>query len=672
MRLGGRALLLTLLAIAVGSVGWHGTSVGGAEGPRPASPAPIGALPVTFEANRGQTAAEVRFVARASRYHLFLTPTEVVLTFAAPASGSATGDRLATRRALPRHSSAAVGVVRLRFVGADSATRLVGREPAPFSSHYLIGRDPRRWLTAVPNFATVVYEALSPGVDLRFRGHRGHVVVEAALAPGADRRAIVLDVHGDAELTSDPRGDLLIATAAGTLRLQRPQASREGHTEPAAGAGRPMLIGARRVALAIERVDPAQAVAVVPVLEFVADMGGDADDEGFGVAVDARGSAYLTGATWSVTFPTTADALRPRYAGGHLDAFVAKLAPSGATLEYATFIGGSEMDVAYGIAVDAAGSAYITGQTESPDFPVTAGAFQPAYVAGRDGFVAKLNPAGSGLVYASYLGGSGYDQGLGIAVDAAGYAYVGGETISADFPATAGAFDTTFNAGGVYGSDGFVAKINPTGTALVYATYLGGSGDDRGRDIAADAAGNAYVTGFTTSADFPIKNPLQAALRGAQDAFVAAFDPMGTLLYATYLGGSGGDVGRGIAVDRWGNTFVTGFTSSPDFPLVSPVQRRFAGAHDVFVAVLHPQGRALLAATYMGGAGDDRARGIALDPFGAAVIAGHTTSPDFAGPRGVRLGDGGRTDAFVVKLQVLRPPRLYFPVIYRHSPLPQR
>jgi hypothetical protein len=317
-------------------------------------------------------------------------------------------------------------------------------------------------------------------------------------------------------------------------------------------------------------------------------------------------------------------------------------------LSYSTYLGGSDQDNAnFGIAVDGAGNAYVVGLTGSADFP-TADPAQPALGGVRDAFVAKLNAAGSALVYATYLGGSGDDGGLRIAVDGAGNAYVTGQTSSVNFP-TVNPLQPA-NGGGTH--DAFVAKLNAAGSALVYSTYLGGSGDDVGFGIAVNGAGNAYVTGYTISTNFPTKNPLQPANGGgAADAFLAKLSSTGSVLaYSTYLGGSAEDVAISIAVDGTGNAYVTGETQSSNFPTRNPLQPDFGGNVDAFIAKLNAAGSALAYSTYLGGSGDDEARGIAVDGAGSVSIAGLTSSANFPTANPLQPDSGGFDDAFIAKL----------------------
>jgi len=322
-------------------------------------------------------------------------------------------------------------------------------------------------------------------------------------------------------------------------------------------------------------------------------------------------------------------------------------------LSYSTYLGGTGEDLGNGIAVDTAGDAYVTGYTDSIDFPTTTGAFQTSSSDGVDAFVTKLNPTGTALVYSTYLGGSNYDRGFGIAVDTAGDAYVTGYTESTDFPTTSGAYQTSSSA-----PNAFVTKLNPTGTALIYSTYLGGTGQDSGQGIAVDTAGDAYVTGYTESTDFPTTSGAfqtsNMSTRGGDNAFVTKLDPTGTaLIYSTYLGGTNEDAGNGIAVDRVGNAYVTGYTESTDFPTTDGAFQTTYGSRfgAAFVTELNPTGTALVYSTYLGGTNEDAGNGIAVDTAGNAYVTGYTESTDFPTTTGAfRTTYGGGGDAFVTKL----------------------
>jgi hypothetical protein len=380
-------------------------------------------------------------------------------------------------------------------------------------------------------------------------------------------------------------------------------------------------------------------------------LGTSGQDVGYGIAVDSAGSAYVTGSTASSDFPTTAGAFDTTF-NGFDDAFVTKLNATGSALVYSTYLGGTANEFGLGIAVDSAGNAYVTGDTDSTGFPTTAGALDTTQNGSYDAFVTKLNATGSALVYSTYLGGSTTDIGTGIAVDSAGAAYVTGETLSSDLPTTAAAFDTTQNGG----DDAFVTKLDATGSALVYSSYLGGSASDQGFGIAVDSAGAAYVAGATLSSDLPTTaGAFDTTFNGGHDVFVTKLDATGSaLVYSTYLGGTSGEFANAIAVDSAGSASVTGGTGSSDFPTTAGAFDTSLNASvDAFVTKLSSTGSApLLYSTYLGGSvASDEGYGIALDSAGSASLTGVTGSGDF--PTTVGAFDtsyNGSLDAFVTKL----------------------
>ena len=484
--------------------------------------------------------------------------------------------------------------IKLSFPGANPHPRLEPFHRLDTVVSYFIGNDPAKWRVAVPVWGGVRYVGLYPGVDLELRGENGQVVPRLVAHPGADLSAVRLRVEGAEEVALGGGGGLLLRTALGefTLPLFRVEG---GSAEPARARRvdgqafevfHPLTAGNEALGASSPMVHSQQAVSLL----YAGFLGGSDWDDGWGIAVDASGNAYVTGRTQSSDFPAIVGPDTSH--NGDFDAFVAKVNPSGTALVYASFLGGSSSDAGRGIAVDASGNAYVTGGTGSSDFPAVVGpdlSHNGGYV---DAFVAKVNPSGTALLYAGFLGGSGEDEGWGIAVDASGNAYVTGRTESGDFPTTPGAFDTTYGGGtcgiGPYTypcPDAFVAKVNPSGTALVYAGFLGGSGSDVGRGIAVDASGNAYVTGYTYSSDFPAVVGPDLSHNGNGDAFVAKVNSSGTaLLYAGFLGGSGEDEGEGIAVDASGNAYVTGYTTSSDFPAVVGPDLSYNGGVDAFVA----------------------------------------------------------------------------------------
>ena len=386
-------------------------------------------------------------------------------------------------------------------------------------------------------------------------------------------------------------------------------------------------------------------------LEYSTYLGGSGTESGSGIAVDGAGSAYVTGQTQSVNFPVQ-NPLQAATAGSS-EGFIFKLSPAGNALVYSTYLGGASDDYGIDVAVDGAGSAYVAGETLSTNFPVQS-PFQATRGGSGDAFVAKLSPSGNALVYSTYLGGTLWDSSYGIAVDGAGSAYVTGYAQSVNFP-TQNPFQAV-HAGGLV--DMFVAKLSPAGNALVYSTYLGGSEDDYGNDIAVDAAGSAYVTGQTQSVNFPVQNPFQAARAGSSEGFIFKLSPAGNaLVYSTYLGGSGDDFGFSIAVDGAGSAHVTGWTDSADFPVQNPFQAAGGGVDDAFVTRLSPAGDALFYSTYLGGSSYEEGQGIAVDGAGSAYVTGITQSLNFPTQNPFQAAHaGGNNDLFVAKLVIPSPP----------------
>jgi hypothetical protein len=378
------------------------------------------------------------------------------------------------------------------------------------------------------------------------------------------------------------------------------------------------------------------------------------------VATDLVGNIYIAGRTGGVGIIPLMNAFQPTKGGG-ADVFVAKLDPIGANLIYSTYLSGSANDEGLGIAVDRQENAYVTGVTNSPNFPVTPGAFQSTLAGGSDAFVAKLDPAG-GLVYCTYLGGAADDRGLAIAVDPVGSAYVTGSTRSTNFPVRgrgpwwrlwrrAGALQPTYGGGW---SDAFVTKLDPTGSALVYSTYLGGTGTDAGTGIGLCGDYWPHITGVTDSPNFPTTpNALQTTQTSpvVTDAFFTKLNFTGGMVYSTYLGGSGNDQGTDIAVTGNADAFITGATDSPNFPTTpGALQAAFGGTQDAFAVRFDRWGK-LVYSTYLGGSGLDQGLGIGVDQAGNAFVVGQTDSPTFPQSNPVQPGYGGPpNDGFVAML----------------------
>ena len=604
-----------------------------------------GNLPLAFEPNVGQTDARVRFLARGAGMAAFFTDTETIMVLSR--SQATKPGRLGREEAGAGEVERAV--VRMKLAGAGQPQRARGLEKLPGVSNYFIGNDPSKWRTDVPHYGRIQYEGVYPGIDLVWYGNQRRLEYDFVVAPGADPRQIQVAYEGVESVRLEGNGELVLRTALGEVRQQKPQVYQEIGGKRVEVPARYGILEGNRVTFELSRYDPKRELRIDPVvLVYSTYLGGSVVDQGSGIAVDAAGSAYVTGETWSTNFPTQS-AYQATFQGGTGDAFVAKLTPAGNALVYSTYLGGSGIESGCGIAVDAAGSAYVTGFTSSTDFP-TQSPYQGTFQGGRssvptDAFVAKLTPTGNALVYSTYLGGSGGNEsGLGIAVDGAGSAYVTGFTWSTNFP-TQSSYQGTLHGD----QDAFVTKLTPAGNALVYSTYLGGSGNDAGSGIAVDAAGSAYVTGVTTSANFPTQAPYQGTYQGGGgDAFVTKLTPAGdALAYSTYLGGNVVDSGLGIAVDAAGSAYVTGYTWSTNFPTQSAYFGRGA-----FVTKLTPAGNALVYSTYLGGSGDDGGgAAIAVDAAGSAYVTGWTKSTSFPTQLPYQATfQGGDSDAFVTKL----------------------
>ena len=607
-----------------------------------------GNLPLSFEANHGQSDSTVKFLSRGSGYSLVLTATEAVLVLS---QSEADERRKASHvaRAAVQASHRKSAVVRMTLVNANPQSQAAGHDALPGKSNYFIGNDPAKWRTNIPTYAKVKYEGVYPGVDLVYYGNHGQLEYDFVVAAGADPRLVTLAFEGVRDVHIDARGELVLSVEGGEVRQHKPVVYQELAGVKQEVAGRYVMKGKSQVGFRVTAYDPSRPLIIDPVLVYSTYLGGSDFDGGNGIAVDGAGSAYVTGDTLSADFPTTAGAVQTTGAG----AFVTKLDATGSGLVYSTYLGGSGSDSGLGIAVDAVGSAYVTGYTLSTDFPTTGGAVQTTGGGlAFDAFVTKLEATGSGLVYSTYLGGSNAEFGQSIAVDAASSAYVTGDTQSIDFPTTLGAFQTT-NGGGL--PDAFVTKLNATGSGLVYSTYLGSSSFEEGRGIAVDGAGSAYVTGVTASTDFPTTaGAAQTTHAGSFDCFVTKLDPTGSgLVYSTYLGGGDVEFGYGIAIDGAGSTYVTGETRSTDFPTtLGAFQATYAGGDiDTFVTKLDATGSVLVYSTYLGGSDNDTGWGIAVDGAGSAYVTGAAASPNFPTTAGAaQTTHAGVFDAFVTKL----------------------
>lgn len=676
----------------------------------------LASLPVSFEENKGQTDGQVKFLARGQGCTLFLTSREAVLTLQRQAGPVRPSKRSAVRNQAVQEQTV---TLRMGLVNAAREPRITGLDELSARVSYFTGSDPQKWQTGITQYAKVRYKSVYPGIDLIWYGNQQQMEYDFVVAPGADPRLIRLSYSGADKLQLSPDGDLILWVAGEEIRQHKPVIYQEVSGQRREVAGRYVITAGHQAGVEIAPYDRTLPLIIDPVLIYSSYFGGSfspADDSASDVAVDADGRIYICGNTTARRFPGTsqiqfssgaivtrlnpdrtgaaaiefsyflsnaaANAIAVDRAGlvyvtgnafssgfpvrnpfqnyqGQTDAFLAVIdtaRPVQDALRFSTFLGGRDNDFAVEIAVDDVGQAYLVGDTSSDDFPLRS-EYQ-SQARGKDAFIARLDTAGgpASLQYATRFGGSGQDVGHAIAVDAAGVAYFGGYTDSADFP-TLNQLQQDQPAG-----DGFVTKLDTrrSGAAsLRYSTYLGGNSTDNILGLAVDVNNDqsVYVTGETYSSDFPLRNQFQAVQSGG-DAFLTRLDTTSagstSLVYSTYLGGSNYDVGQNVAVDGTGRAYLIGGTRSVNFPTADEYQPD-QGGDDAFVAVLHtrvPGPASLTYSTYLGTGGQDRGWGIATDRRGLVTVVGDTDSDDFPLVQPAQAYQG-RRDIFVARLNPL-------------------
>jgi uncharacterized protein (TIGR03437 family) len=777
---------LAIISISFGS-GWPRASAASQDGKRQAGPgapvvraenprslslsgnrpeAKLMSVPLSFEPNQGQLTSTVQFLSRGSGYALFLTPGKVVLNLERqqPAPAAATGHTPA---------AASVDTLGMSLIGANPKANAVGLAPQPGVVNYFIGNDPKNWRSGIPTYGKVSYPQIYPGVDLVFYGNQRQLEYDFAVAPGADPSRIAWRIDG-ARASVDAEGNLALRGTNGPASFKKPVLYQLDGDKKTSVEGW-FAVAGNQVRFRLGRYDHSRALIIDPVLSYASYLAGSSTDHigwtlgpgisavgtSQGLAVDSAGSVYVAGDTYSIDFPTKnpyqgappakGPAGSPVAPGQWPSAFVTKFSQDGSSLVYSTYLGGNGYDYIYAIAVDSSGEAYVTGQTNSPNFPITAGAYQTIcdtvpYNTGQQptsgcnssnisAFVTKLNATGTGIVYSTFLGGYAYAYATAIAVDSAGRAYIAGNeeescnpsyTYQGCFPTTNGAviggnrtvggspqyafvaaFDQTgaqllystifgdlnTSGGGTYGTAvavdskdyfylagettagklptttgayqtsgapldstgtyvgawrGFVAKFNPVtsagGASLAYCTYLGGHTQSLGdyiSGIAIDSASNAYIAGYTNSPDFPVTAGAYSTVCGPNGqtcaaAHVTKLNPTGTgIVWSTFVGDSKSDGSDAlfftgpIQLDGNGNVYIMGQPNS-GFPLVNPVQTAGNGGDlQVLVAKIDPTGANLLFSTYIGSGGLDSANpaGLAVDAAGDIYLAGNTSGP---------------------------------------------
>jgi uncharacterized protein (TIGR03437 family) len=700
-----RAILV--LAIILVSFGLSGSraSAGPFENKRPAAPqrplpgsasrpeAKLLSVPLSFEPNQGQAGSAVEFLSRGSGYALLFSAGEVILN-REPAN-----------------------TLRMSLIGADATVRAVGLARQPGVVNYFIGNDPENWRTGIPTYGKVEYPQVYPGVDLVFYGNQRQLEYDFIVAPGADASRIAWRIQG-ARARADGNGNLVLR---GPVGFQKPVLYQMDGDKKVLVAGS-FAVAGDQVRFRIGSYDHSRALVIDPVLSYASYLGGvggtKADTIGAttgpgistngtsqGLAVDSGGSVYVTGTAFSLDFPTKNPYQRAHGDPGSASAFVTKFSPDGSSLVYSTYLGGNGADHGYAIAVDSSGNAYVTGLTTSPNFPITAGAYQtvcapqpgnPALSncnsSDSNAFVTKLNSTGTGLVYSTFLGGSAnWAYATAIAVDGAGRAYVAGNetdicstTPQSCFPTTSGAVIGGDKPGGRSPQYAFAAAFDSAGAHLLYSTLFGdlnfdGGGGTYATGVTVDPNGYFYLVGNTQATTLPTTAgviqptripPGSTAIAQPWRGFIAKFNPVissggASLAYATYLGGHTtnlGDYISGIAIDSASNAYIAGYTNSMDFPVTAgafgtvcaPGGGTCAAAH---VTKLNPSASAILWSTYVGGSKHDGSDSfyftgpIQLDGKGNIYIIGQSGGPSFPAVNPVEpTPAGGSQEVLVAEL----------------------
>ncbi|MGA8837344.1 MAG: SBBP repeat-containing protein, partial [Candidatus Sulfotelmatobacter sp.] len=641
--------------------------------------ATFAALPLAFEQNQGQTDPQVKYMARANGYKLYLTSSEAVFTLHKQGGDSEVRRMMMDRRIGPaavkrmlqrragQKSTALAATVRMQLLGANPGVELAASDPQGGKVNYFIGNDPAKWRSNVPLFGQVSYRKIYPGIDLAFHGAGRQLEFDYLVAPGADAGSIALAFQGADKMSTNPAGDLVLTTAAGPVEIHRPVAYQQSNGARQKVDARFVMKKANEVAFAVGSYDHSRQLVIDPTVTYSTYFGGSSADYGLAIAVDGSGNEFVAGATDSSSIPgwTTAPV-------GGFDVFVTKISSAGALL-FTTEFGGSSDDFPGGIAVDSTGI-YVSGTTDSSDFPVTTGAAQTTFVGGgangnNDAFAAKLALTGSSITWATYINGSDSTSGLAVAADTSQNVYVVGETFAPDLGG--GVVNALPNGSAINlnsGSgddDGYIVKVNSTGTAFLLVSYIGGSSGDLATGVALDGSGNIYVSGETISTDLPVVNALQSkcgtdgtcntgASGPLDDALVAAIQAnLSGYTYLTYYGGSGVDDALAITADSAGDAFITGLTQSSDLVLTTPYQPSLAGTQNAFVVEINPTGSAATYGTYLGGSGTDLGLGIALDSSSPAniYVTGQTSSATlFPLVNPTQPALSGPTDAFVTVL----------------------
>ena len=547
--------------------------------------------------------------------------------------------------------------VSYKLLGNNVLLNTQGKQKQEEYYNYFIGNDPSKHTSNVGLYKEALVKEIYSGIDLRYYFDKGLLRYDYIVRPGADPSQIRFSIEGSDKTFLNERGELIFTTCFGEVKNADLYSYQQEDKSPVVAE---FTKQGDSWSIALGSYNKSQTLIIDPLI-YSTYIGGGANEAGESIALDALGNSYITGHTNSIDYDTTLGVFQSNNVSvGSWDIFVSKLNASGTALIYSTYIGGNAEDIAYSITLDASGNSYITGSTKSINYPITAGAFQSSNEFLWDIFVTKLNATGTALIYSTYIGGGGRDEGSSIAVDTSGNAYITGYTESSNYDITPGAFQTTY-AGS---RDVFISKLNATGTTLLYSTFIGGGNFEEGYSIALDALDNAYITGYTESSTYDITpGAFQTIYEGNKDVFVSKLNATGTaLIYSTYIGGSSYDEGYSITLDASKNAYITGSTGSINYDITSGAYQtiKAGGVRDIFVTKLNATGTALLYSTFIGGSAGDYGYSITLDAMDNAYIAGTTISTNYPITSGaIQTAKEGSLDVFVSKLNATGTALLY-------------
>jgi len=670
-----------------------------------------GTLPLGFHPNVGQTDRQVKFLAHGKNISVFLTGTKAVIQLRRE-------DGQLISRDNQNRPTRRTTIIRTDLIGANSNSLSTGEGELPGKINYFIGNDPKRWRTGVASFGRVRFTNVYPGINLIYYGNQRQLEYDFVVLPGANPGVVRLAVAGAEKISQDSNGNLVVHAGQTDLVQHAPIAYQNINGMRHRIRSRFALKGTQ-VAFQLGKYDHRRTLIIDPVLSYSTYIGGSGVDIPEWSTLDKNRNLYIAGFTSSIDFPTSAGTFQGSHAGGTWDAFVAKLNSTGSALVYSTYIGGSGDDFATGISVTQNGGAvfcgittssnfptksavqnnfaggptdaFVTaldptgahliystylggsgddqawicpiqpdgtvsaiGLTSSGNFPTTLGAFQTSNAGNYDAFVTKLDPTGQQMLFSTYVGASGDDRAFDGTVDSNGNVVFTGRTSSTDFPTTPGVFQPRYGGGD---SDAFIAKLKADGSALIFSTFVGGSGHETVRDLKLDSDGNAYLPGATSSTDFPTTpGAFQTTYAGGiHDGFLTVVNSRGAGIYSTLLGGSGDDTLGGVVVESVGHPFIVGVTGSHDFPVTqNALQANFGGGnYDAFVARLDLKHSKLLYSSFFGGTGDDEdsGQGVSLDDADNLYFTGDTTSSDLpTSAHAFQPTFGGTVDGFAAKI----------------------